>query len=117
MIYYLILVVLFIVIIVFYSILVSKSRNLADTSEKINNSMGEYFVLLSNFEKIIKEENNEIKKDKIYKLLNEARLYCSKYPSSAYKKDIEKLILKLNELEKNYAIKETYPTNEADGNI
>lgn len=100
MIYYLILTILFIIIIVIYSILLSKSRNLSETSEKINSSIGEYFILLSSFEKIIKEENNENKKDKINKLLNDARFYCKKYSSSPYKKDIEKLILKLDELEK-----------------
>lgn len=98
MIYYIIGFVLFIVVIVVYSILISKSKSIVETSEKMNSAMGNYFILLSNYEKILKEKDAKIKKEKSQQLLNDAKKFCQLYPSSPYTKDIEKLIEKLNDI-------------------
>ncbi len=101
MLYYIIIIFLFFVIFIIYSLLISKSKNLVNVSEKLNKSMGEYFILLSEYEKIIKEEDQNVKLNKVDKLLVSAKEYCNKFNNSNYKKDIEKLILKLEEMKKN----------------
>jgi len=78
--------------------MISKNKNLIETSEKINKSMGNYFILLSEYEKILKEEDINLKKEKMEKLFIMANEYCKNYPKSSYKKDIEKLINKLENI-------------------
>ena len=96
--YYIIAVILFVLVVIFYSILISKGKHITTMQKNLNKSMGEYFILLSEFEKIIKEENLEIKKEKVNILYQKAKLYCEQFPNSSYKKDIEKLKEKLENL-------------------
>ncbi|GEM_PF-1963641 len=99
MIAYIIAAILFLIVILFYSILISKSKNVVDTSINLNNAMSKYFLLLADYEKILKEEDDNIKKEKAKKLLILAKEYCQNYPKSSYRKDIEKLVKKLEEFE------------------
>ncbi|MEJ5272668.1 MAG: hypothetical protein WH035_00920 [Spirochaetota bacterium] len=101
MLYYILVAVLFLVVIVIYYLLLSKNKNLVDVSEKINDAMGNYFILLSIYDKILKEKDEKLKKEKILDLKEKAIKYCQNYSSSIYKKDIEKMIEKLNDLEKS----------------
>ncbi|NMC67708.1 MAG: hypothetical protein GYA61_05710 [Spirochaetales bacterium] len=101
MLYYILGAILFLIIIIVYYLLISKSKSVVDTSIKINDAMGNYFILLSNFEKIIKENDSEAKKEKVLQLKLKAEKYCEQYPKSIYRKEIEKLIEKLIQIEKS----------------
>jgi len=101
MLYYILAGILFLIVIVIYYILLAKNKSVVDTSEKINDAMGNYFILLSSFDKVLKENDEKVKKEKVLLLKSKAEKYLEQYPGSAYRKDIEKLVEKLTEIEKS----------------
>lgn len=97
--FYIIAFILFFIVIIIYYFLMSKSKKIVETSNNINDAMGKYFIILSNFEKIIKEEDIDKKKNMTIDLKEKAKNYISDYPNSPYRADIEKLITKLEDID------------------